>query len=138
MDFTINIYDMYTLDRTRRIIRTSEMRTAVALVNSGVLSHVPLSPSVAISLPTLELYRVLRCRKPSFSVEAFAKVLSDVYMVHLFECMPDSLIHCVLRFRTSLALVTSLEKLLRYICTYSASSMHVSRSCFSKMRHIGE
>ncbi|KAH7904203.1 hypothetical protein BJ138DRAFT_1239965, partial [Hygrophoropsis aurantiaca] len=37
------------------------------------------TPSLAFSLPTLELYRRIRLRKPSFSVEAFAKVLCDLY-----------------------------------------------------------
>jgi hypothetical protein len=57
------------------------MKTAVALMNHGLLSNVPLQPSFALSLTTLELYRRLRLQKPSFSVEAFAKVVCDLYMV---------------------------------------------------------
>ena len=57
------------------------MKTAVALMSHGLLLNVPLLPSVALSLTTLELYRRLRLWKPSFSVEAFAKVVCDLYMV---------------------------------------------------------
>jgi hypothetical protein len=80
-DFNIATIDIYTLQRNRNIHRTSEMKTAVALMSHGLLSNVPLLPSVALSLTTLELYRRLRLRKPSFSVEAFAKVVCDLYMV---------------------------------------------------------
>ena len=43
----------------------------------------PLNPSLAISIRMLELYRRLRLQKPSFSVEAFAKVVCDLYSVSL-------------------------------------------------------
>ena len=80
-DFNITMIDIYTLQRNRNIHRTSEMKTAVALMSHGLLSNVPLLPSIALSLSTLELYRRLRLWKPSFSVEAFAKVVCDLYMV---------------------------------------------------------
>ena len=38
--------------------------------------------TVAVSIKTLELYRRLRRRKPGFSIEAFTKVICDIYMVH--------------------------------------------------------
>lgn len=80
-DFSIDTIDLYTLQRTHTIHRTAQMKTAVALMTQGFLSNVPLRPSIALSLKTLELYRRLRLRKPSFSVEAFAKVVCDLYMV---------------------------------------------------------
>lgn len=51
---------------------------------SGYLGATPHSPTIAISLSTLELYRRLRLRKPSLSVEAFTKVLCDLYHVRIF------------------------------------------------------
>ncbi|KAF8814021.1 hypothetical protein BYT27DRAFT_7071949, partial [Phlegmacium glaucopus] len=80
-DFSIDIIDLYTLQRTYTIHRTAQMKTAVALMTQGFLSNVPLLPSVTLSLETLELYRRLWLRKPSFSVEAFAKVVCDLYMI---------------------------------------------------------
>ena len=59
------------------------MKTAVALMSHGLLSNVPLLPSLALSLTTLELYWRLRLWKPSFSVEAFAKVVCDLYLFAL-------------------------------------------------------
>jgi hypothetical protein len=58
-DFTIATIDIYTLQRNRNIHRTSDMKTAVALMSHGLLSNVPLLPSIALSLSTLELYRRL-------------------------------------------------------------------------------
>lgn len=54
---------------------------AVALVLSGYLGTSPLQPDSAISIPTLELYRRIRLRKPSFSPQAFAHVICDLYGV---------------------------------------------------------
>ena len=49
-DFNITTIDIYTLQRNRNIHRTSEMKTAVALMSHGLLSNVPLLPSIALSL----------------------------------------------------------------------------------------
>ena len=52
-----------------------------ALVLNGYLSNVPKYPSLAFSLRTLEHFRVLRLFQPSFSVEAFVKLLCHYYKV---------------------------------------------------------
>ncbi|TEB23452.1 hypothetical protein FA13DRAFT_1798085 [Coprinellus micaceus] len=51
----------------------------ITLVEAGYLGNSPEEPTMAISLKALDLYRVLCQRKPSFSFEAFAKVLCDLY-----------------------------------------------------------
>lgn len=79
--FDINVIDIYTLDTGVTIPRTADVPVAEALVLSGYLGTSPLCPSFAVSLKTLELYRRIRIRKPSFSLEAFAKVLCDFYVV---------------------------------------------------------
>ncbi|TEB36285.1 hypothetical protein FA13DRAFT_1903597 [Coprinellus micaceus] len=45
----------------------------------GYLPTTPVNTSLAISLKTLQCYKYLCQRKASFSVEAFAKVLCDLY-----------------------------------------------------------
>ncbi|KAG2361657.1 hypothetical protein BDR07DRAFT_1451498 [Suillus spraguei] len=65
---------------TANICSAATIETAAeALVLSGYLGATPHSPTIAISLLTLELYRCLRLRKPSLSIEAFAKVICDLY-----------------------------------------------------------
>lgn len=73
--------DLYTLVSTATISRTADMTTGQALVLNGYLATSPVNPSVAVDIKTLELFRRLRAHKASFSVEAFAKVLCDLYMV---------------------------------------------------------
>lgn len=81
-DFTIDVVDLYTLRRSVRVRPDASMKSAAsALVGAGYIGTTPLHPSLAISIKTLELYRRLRLRKPSFSVECFAKVICDLYMV---------------------------------------------------------
>ena len=80
-DFNIATVDIYTLQCNCNIHRTSEMKTAMALMNHRLLSNVLLQPSLALSMTTLELYHRLQLQKPSFSMEAFAKVVCDLYMV---------------------------------------------------------
>ncbi|KAG2029491.1 hypothetical protein BDR03DRAFT_936832 [Suillus americanus] len=79
-DFSINVINIYTLVTTANIHSAATIETAAeALVLSGYLGATPHSPTIAISLSTLELYRRLRLRKPSLSIEAFAKVICDLY-----------------------------------------------------------
>ena len=81
-DFTIQVIDIYSMHTSVLIQRGEDsISPAVALAESGYLGATPENPSLAISFKTLELYRRLRLRKPSFSVEAFAKVICDLYVV---------------------------------------------------------
>ena len=79
----ITVIDIYTLSTSIKVSSADEETTASALVKLGFIGNAPFRPSVAVSMKTLELYRTLRRRKPSFSIEAFVKVISDVYLVRL-------------------------------------------------------
>lgn len=85
--FTIEIVDLFTLESHTFIPCEDDILTSVALVTAGYLGHVPHTPSVVFSLRTLEHYWLIRSRKPSFSVEAFSKVICDSYKV----CSPSFL-----------------------------------------------
>ena len=80
-DFSIESVDLYTLTTSIFVPHTSSMTAAEALILQGYLATSPVDPTLAISIKTLELFRRLRCRKASLSVEAFAKVLCDLYAV---------------------------------------------------------
>jgi hypothetical protein len=83
-DFEIRVVDIYTLNTRASISRSSDCESvAEALVLNGYLGTSPLNPLLAISLKTLDLYHKIRIRKPSFSVEAFAKVICDLYTVSI-------------------------------------------------------
>lgn len=81
LSFTLQLVDIYSLGQEVNVNRMAAVSVAGALVSQGFLGNTPLNPSVAISLKTLELYRRLRLRKASFSVEAFTKVICDFYAV---------------------------------------------------------
>lgn len=88
--FSIDVLDFYTLTTTATIPMDSSCETrAEALVLSGYLGTVPLQPSLAVSLKTLELLRCLRLFKASFSIEAFAKLMCHYYSV---SSSPDSVV----------------------------------------------
>jgi hypothetical protein len=73
--------DIYTLSTSVKISCAEDQTTASTLAGLGFIGNAPFRPSVAVLIKTLELYRILRRRKPSFSVEGFVKVVSDLYMV---------------------------------------------------------
>ena len=76
--FSLNVLDIYTLEPLVIIPCSDQELPIQALVKSGYLGNTPMTPSLAISLRTLELFRHIRSRKSSFSVEAFAKVICDL------------------------------------------------------------
>ncbi|KAI0749268.1 hypothetical protein C8Q80DRAFT_1269169 [Daedaleopsis nitida] len=78
-DFTMDVIDMVTLDETHHFKRDASDLTPIALAKAGFLATSPLAPTLAISFPTLEMFRRLRRRKASYSIEAFAKVVCDMY-----------------------------------------------------------
>ena len=82
VQYTANVFDIWSLARTITIRRDAESTSAaVDLMKHGFLAKSPSRPTVAISLKTLQLLYRLRQRKASFSIEAFAKVLCDYYQV---------------------------------------------------------
>ncbi|KAG6809022.1 hypothetical protein H0H92_001927 [Tricholoma furcatifolium] len=81
LDIEIDVIDLYTLDRRVTIPRSNNVRTAIAMARAGYLGVSPEAPQLVLSFRTLELYHRIRRRKPSFSIEAFAKVLCDLYTI---------------------------------------------------------
>ncbi|CDO74426.1 hypothetical protein BN946_scf184764.g2 [Trametes cinnabarina] len=81
-DFDLETIDIYNPARTTTIRRSAaDVSIAEVLVRNGFLGTVPLFPSRAVSLKTLELLRIIRLFKPSFSIEAFTKVICHVYVI---------------------------------------------------------
>ncbi|KAI0744667.1 hypothetical protein C8Q76DRAFT_764263 [Earliella scabrosa] len=76
----MDVLDIYSTATTATIKR-SDRSFAEDLVLHGFLGTSPLHPTLAISLKTLELFCCLRIFKPSFSVEAFTKLLCYLYYV---------------------------------------------------------
>jgi len=89
----ISVINIYTLSTSIKISCVGDQTTASALAGLGYIGNAPFHPSVAISIKTLELYRILRWRKPSFSVEAFVKVICDLYVVCIFFIIYPSCSH---------------------------------------------
>ncbi|KAG6886946.1 hypothetical protein C0992_001539, partial [Termitomyces sp. T32_za158] len=71
--------------------RTEESRTPTALVLQGYLGTTPENPTLTLSLRTLELYYRIQRQKASFSIEAFAKVICDLYMIPYCQQYRDGL-----------------------------------------------
>lgn len=99
---TIDVLDIFSGATSATIPLSGNQTFAEALVCAGYLGTTPLFPSLAISLKTLELFRVIRLFKASFSVEAFAKLCCHMYYVcvlNLSEFLEWLMLYCDYRFR---------------------------------------
>lgn len=82
LEYTLEVYDIWTLKKELTIMRRADSTSvALDLMERGYIAKTPQRPFKAVSVRTLELLYRLRQRKASFSIEAFAKVLSDYYNV---------------------------------------------------------
>ncbi|KAI0072741.1 hypothetical protein K474DRAFT_1604536 [Panus rudis PR-1116 ss-1] len=80
--YTVEVYDLWGCARSCTIERLDSSNTpAVDFARHGYLTKTALSPSVAISFRTLELYHNIRCCKASFSAEAFGRLLCKYYKI---------------------------------------------------------
>lgn len=84
-DFDIDVLDIHKLSRVAVIPCNEQTHASTALVLAGFLGTSPEHPSLAIALPTLELFYTIRLFRPSFSVEAFAKVICHTLSVSYFS-----------------------------------------------------
>ena len=60
-----------------------DVTLASLLLRQGLVPSAPLKPRLAVSVRTLELYRVTRMRCPHLGIQAFVKALCDVHCVSL-------------------------------------------------------
>lgn len=65
-------------------IESLDRFVASALVCQGIVPCSLISPSVGITVNTLELYRVARLHSPHFSIQAYIKSICDLHSVSLF------------------------------------------------------
>jgi hypothetical protein len=94
-DFTLEVLDIYNLNTSIIIPCSAKELPIQALVKNDHLGNSPATPSLAITFGTLELFRRMRLRKSSFSVEAFVKVVCDLYSVCL--CYPGAYPHQLIK-----------------------------------------
>ena len=79
--FTIELLNIYTLETLVTIPCSGRELPIQVLVTNGYLGNAPMTPSLVISFRTLELFWRICLHKSSFSVEAFTKVVCDMYSV---------------------------------------------------------
>lgn len=82
LNVTFPIIDVYELRQTMVVQRRQTSDSFVEdLVLHGLIPNTPVNPSIGFTIRTLELYRRLRMRQASFSIQAFVKVVCDLYAV---------------------------------------------------------
>ncbi|KAF9231943.1 hypothetical protein BU15DRAFT_81804 [Melanogaster broomeanus] len=67
-------------------IKPNDSYIASALIRQGLVPCSPISPTTAITINALELYRTAHLRSPHFSIQAFVKTLCDLHGV-TFQCV---------------------------------------------------
>ncbi|KAH7908461.1 hypothetical protein BJ138DRAFT_1115822 [Hygrophoropsis aurantiaca] len=77
----IKVVDMMCAENMSVCILPSDTFISSALVRRGIVPCSPISPTVAITIDALELYRVAHLRSPHFSIQAFVKTLCDLHGV---------------------------------------------------------
>ena len=76
-------YSLYSADKQFRDIYhlSTDACVAAAFIKQGMMPCSPYKSTAAITIRTLEIYRVSQLRCPHLSIHAFAKTLCDLHMV---------------------------------------------------------
>lgn len=86
LPYTVDAYDIFTTEVQVTVDRDPQSQSpALDLLRHGYLAKTPTRPTAAVAVRTLELLYRLRQRSPSFSIEAFAKVVLDYYAVSFYS-----------------------------------------------------
>ena len=122
IDFDIGVY-IYMLEWAHIPHEEESELPLEALALSGYLGNKPFNPSLVISIRMLKLYRRLRLQKPSFSVEAFTKVVCDLYLVSLTTTtLPSEYKLIVFKFHINEAITQHWGMHLMYIMKCGSAS----------------
>ncbi len=80
--YALVVYDIFTLEWSISITRPeASISPAIDFMAYGILTKTPVLPSAGVFIRTLELLHRIRQQKPSLSMEAFARIVADYYMV---------------------------------------------------------
>lgn len=121
----LGVVDVYTLDTTTTI-HLNGRSLPEALIYAGYLGATPISPSMAISIRTLELYRCIRLRQPSFSFQAFSKVICDLYGIIHDRRYSTALSRS---FQVYLRLLRRIDRKVRALCGWDTKDWRVKNAC---------
>ncbi|KAH7904942.1 hypothetical protein BJ138DRAFT_1118930 [Hygrophoropsis aurantiaca] len=75
---TIKVVDIFCTASTTLAILPTDTFVASALVRQGIIPCSPISPTVGITIDTIDFFRVARQRNPHFSIQAFVKTICDL------------------------------------------------------------
>ncbi|EKM48904.1 uncharacterized protein PHACADRAFT_107991 [Phanerochaete carnosa HHB-10118-sp] len=135
LPYCIKTYDIFTLQNEITVFRPADSTSpALDLLEHGYIAKTPGRPEVAVSVKTLDLLYRLRQRKASFSIEAFAKVVCDYYMIpyreYLRKVFSDT-------FEVYLRITRIVEKRLHAILRWDAPDwrpLNACRACCYKLK----
>ncbi|KAJ2933885.1 hypothetical protein H1R20_g3198, partial [Candolleomyces eurysporus] len=119
IEFDLELVDMFSQQRQLHVSLPDSKTIVPHLIVQGYLPTSPIKPLAAISLRTLEFYKILRQRKPSFSVESFTK---KPYQRRWRRLFADS-------FELYLTITNAVEKLVSAALDRSSEHWRVRNAC---------
>ncbi|KAI0083028.1 hypothetical protein BDY19DRAFT_987985 [Irpex rosettiformis] len=125
--YTVAVFNLDTLDNSLTVRRRADsMSPAFDLMRHGYIAKSPSKPTVAVSATTLELLYRLRQRKPSYSIEAFAKTVCDKYNIpyrrHVREIFADT-------FEVFLRIMRSVHRMIYTALGWDGPDWRVKNAC---------
>jgi hypothetical protein len=79
-----DVFDLFLLESQGCVIwQLDSVSSVLDLMQNGYIAKIPGKPQVAVTVRTLELLYYLRNHKALFSIEAFAKVICNYYLVYI-------------------------------------------------------
>ena len=92
VSFCIDMLTLLCVGKHQFVLQVLNTDPAItsSLIQQGLVPCAPSRPHITISIPTLEIYQVIRMRCPHLGIQAFVKMLCDVHHVSLtfisFDC----------------------------------------------------
>ncbi|KAF9232688.1 hypothetical protein BU15DRAFT_90591 [Melanogaster broomeanus] len=75
----VHVVDVFRAEEVICTIKPNDSYIASALIRQGLMPCSPISPTTAITINALELYRTAHLHSPHFSIQAFVKTLCDLH-----------------------------------------------------------
>ncbi|KAG1844390.1 hypothetical protein F4604DRAFT_1884460 [Suillus subluteus] len=80
----IKVVDMFYTEKVPLTILTTDFFIASALFNQGVVPCSPISPSMGVTIESLNFYHIARQHNPHFSIQAYVKTMCDLQGVQFY------------------------------------------------------
>lgn len=122
----IRVVDVFRESDLTYSISADDPSIPAALIRHGAIPCSPLRPSVAVSIRTMEIFRLQRLRCPRLSIQSFVRFLCDIHLIPVRKYLYQQFSVC---FDLYIAILDSVRQRVEATIGFDGPDWRIQHAC---------